>query len=330
MAEGLFPKINGNKLYASEPNRMWNYCGDGSDGALHVTAGTVNLSGFKQYSSITVDVGTILNINSYATVLCSGDVTINGTLKGATVATTPVLDWFPDDAPIANPGGGTPAGGGETGGLSRYPLFLICKGILTLSATGVMTFSGTGGTNGTVDGGASKGGVGGGAGSFIGAGGAGGESNYLSGFGGGLPADPIDSYLKNQLYNLRGFETFGSQGGESQGAFGAGPGAGNGGSGAGAGSWIFIKSFEQIILEAGSSITVAGGAGGDGADGGGADRDSGGGGGGGGGLVQLLYKTGLTSSGTVTVAGGTGGSAGGATASPGAAGSAGVEINCKF
>jgi len=331
MAEGSFYKINGDKLYASEPNRMWNYCGDGSDGALHVTAGTINLSGFKQYSSITVDVGTILNINSYATVLCSGDVTINGTLQGATVATTPTYEWFPA---VGGKGryynGAFGFGGGASGGLSRYPLFLTCAGVFTLSATGVMNFAGSSGTNGSSYNGRMYGGTGGSGGAFIGSGGSGGASGNFGGSEAG--ASDIDDYIKTNLLGLRIPYLFGSQGGVGGKADDSDTGhsVGRGGGGGGAGSMIFIKSFKNIFLEAGSSITVAGGAGGNGYAGEGFERSSGGGGGAGGGLVQLLYKTGLTSSGTVTVAGGSGGTNGGGAGDPGAAGTAGLEINCKF
>lgn len=57
--------------------------GDGSDGALNVTSGTTNISGLKQYTSISVSAGATLNITDNVALFCQGDMTFEGNLTSS-------------------------------------------------------------------------------------------------------------------------------------------------------------------------------------------------------------------------------------------------------
>lgn len=64
-----------------------DFGGDGSDGALSLTSGTTNLSGFKQYSSISVSSGATLNLSGNLVMLCSGAVTMDGAITSSNKTT---------------------------------------------------------------------------------------------------------------------------------------------------------------------------------------------------------------------------------------------------
>jgi hypothetical protein len=88
MTEGIFPKADGEILYASEINQLRsNVFGDGSDGALSVASGTTTLTGgsIYNYTSINVANGAVLTVTAGATgpliMKCIGNCTIDGTIN---------------------------------------------------------------------------------------------------------------------------------------------------------------------------------------------------------------------------------------------------------
>lgn len=85
--------------------------GTGADGALHVTSGTTTIGVDKNYTDVTVDVGTVLVINSGITVRFTGTLTNNGTVRSNGGAGSD------GTASTGGPGGSGPGGGtGGTGG----------------------------------------------------------------------------------------------------------------------------------------------------------------------------------------------------------------------
>lgn len=329
MTEGSFPKINGDAMYASEINKMWNYFGDGSDGALAVAAGTTSISSVKNYTSISVSAGATLNLTDYSWLYVTGDVTLNGTLTASSPASPISESWF-----ALNGTGGTGPGGvgtGAAGGTSRYPLLLFVLGNLTVTTTGAITFDGVVGTAGTPGAGGIGGtsGGGGGGGALFGAGGIGGVRGGDSGGGAaGAGAIAVISYYKNPLYipiPFTQFSYFGSNGGAGGNQTNT---AGGGAGGGGAGSTVLIFVKGDITVQAAGTITANGGVGGVGGSPGVGTNGGGGGGGGSGGVICIYHNGTYTNAGTVTVSGGAG-AAGGGNAGAGAAGESGIIVTHK-
>ena len=331
MAEGQFPKADGDVSYASEVNKIFffeygkEFCGDGSDGALSVTSGTTTLTGNSyQYSSISVSNGATLTFSGKGKVIvkCQGDCAISGNLN---------LPTRTGDAPTTFDGFVGGSASESTGGTAGASFPVI---IARLPFLGFCLTEGGSGSAGATATGNAAGGGGAGGGSY-GAGGAGGNGGggRVTGNGAGGAAGAGKGTV---VFYIQGNITIAataviSGAGTTGGNGSAGSVNGGGGGGGGAGGFLYMSAGGNATLASGAAISVNGGNGGTGAngtlDGGGGNGGSGGGGGGGGGggLAYIICSGTLSNSATITATKGNGGAAGTGTFSNGAAGSNGVD-----
>ena len=267
-------------------NDIVRFGGDGTDGALDTSGGTVNIDlgaaqiVEKNYTSINIVTNNLTFSNPHA----------NGTLvtlksQGAVTITATANDSGMGAAP------GTPGGAGVVGAADGNDgTSATSNGIMTFGLTTQGPGLSAKGTKGTLVGPAGSGGAGGAKVSFF-----------------------------NSLYGSRYRLTTGSGGSAGgSGAAGVGATSGTGGAGSRGGGALIIECRGALNFT--GTITVAGTAGVVGADATGAGNacGGGGGGGGGGGTIVVLYNTLTANSGTLTVAGGTGGAAGANVGTPSA------------
>lgn len=313
-----------------------NYFGDGSDGAVTVSASanwetstSADDTGvvIKNFTSLTINSGQTVTANHRAKAMllyCTGNVTINGTLhmngKGAaaTAATdTTIVRTMVNAGLFANEtAAGTrffsvPAAGGA-GGLGGK------TGNPTLGSPG--TAGANGGTGG---GGGGAGGAGGGGQFGLGGNGAAGTA-FCGGAGGG--AGGFDGSSGTNGVNGAVNGGAGGNGGSCGTSYGAGGGAGNPGGtgrvqgangGTGAGGTLILVVKGTLTIGASGVVSANGSAGGN------STSNGLGGGGSGGGSVVVLYGGTYSNSGTVQANGGAGGTSSPSTTNPGGAGGAG-------
>lgn len=279
--------------------------GDGSDGALHVTSGTTTLSASKQYSSILVDAGTVLDSRAFK-VLCQGTCTINGswTCNGSNAS----------DGSAATGGGvGSAVSSSDVGG----------------------TNVGTAGASGTTGAGAQATASTGESNSWSGAtGGTGGASGLGSG-GAGVTSRGAGTTTQRGLQifyfgtPLTGATTLkgGTPGTGGGSGGGDGSGSGGGGGGGGHGGGVLYGCVKDLVVGSAGIVQAKGGNGGNGGNGGGTNCGGGGtGGGGGGGVVMLVYETiTVTAGGAINAVAGTTGATVGQKTGTGVAGSLGGD-----
>jgi len=290
-----YPYSSGDPLPASDMNEIFlqsrQFGGDGSDGSLDTTGGTVDIdcgaAAFvvKNYSEITIATNnlTFSNPNTNGTLVllrCSGDVTISATVDVTGIGgqggsanndgntASHVLD--DSDHHGTNPGG---ASGVGTGGSQYSNLFLYTDGEFK-KFRGIWITPGSGGAGGTSDNGSFGAMGGGGAGGIGGAGGDGSQGGPASNAGGA------------------------SAGGGGAGGSSTGTGTGtNGGAGGGA-----------IIIECAGDLNFTGTIDVSGEDGEDATTaQDGAGGGGAGGMAVVIYNSATATSGTIDSSGGAGG-----------------------
>ena len=288
------------------PFSAWDFGGDGTDGALNTTSGTVNIDlanakfVIKNYTSITVVSNnlTFSNPASSGTVIVlksQGAVTVSATINaanmgadGAVIGGTASTSWT-----YAKTSTGTGAGAGQAAGSIQYLGYV--PGIPFMANPGS---GGGGGANSTnaigAAGGRGGGGIvieSGGALNFTGTitvagqvGSVGGDASANGGGGGGGGAGGSVLIMYNSLTSEAGTVTViggaGGQGGDSTGAGAGTAGAGGGGGG----STISAGGAGGNASTAGTAATI-GGAGG---ARGGNDIDGGGGGGGGSGWYMII------------------------------------------
>lgn len=321
--------------------------GDGSDGSLHVVAGTTTLTRDMFYTTVIVDTGCIIDTAGFR-LFASVSITNNGTI--GRIPTNGTAGTAGGDGTALAAGTAGAAGTGGAALASGSMVGALAGGNGSVGVVGVRrTTSGT--TTGNSSSSSAAGsavvksvtGTTGGAG---GAGGNGGSSNFGSGSAGGAGGAPSGTVFNNPisytpayfLYdtlpagdNLRG--SGGSSGGSGGGSGGcqsannetASSGGSGGGGGAGGNGGIVFISAKSIVNSSTGILSAKGGTGGAGGNGGNGfvngvtsnTRAGGGGGGGGGaggagGLLIIIYSS-LTNSGSITAncgAGGTGGTAG--------------------
>lgn len=284
------------------------FCGDGSDGDLSISSGTLNLTRDMYYNSITITGSAIINTNGFI-IYCKN--TYNS--SGATSA-------------VRNNGAAGGNGSGQTAGVPGAASPGISYGIGQAGSAG-----GLGGTNSAIGAVGVSSAVVTGYGASGGNGGQGGQNaaaavGAVGGTSGAYTYYPERivriSHLYNLAYKMAGQSGSGGGGGRSSGLAQAG-GGGAGGSGGGV-VMIFCTTFIDTST---LGIQATGGKGG---NGGNAPSGTGGGGGGaGGGGGGFIFIVGLdVTPGVMTVTGGaigTGGTGlgGGATGASGVAGSTG-------
>ncbi len=280
-----------------------NLWGDGSDGALSISAGTTTLNTASkhvyQYTSVsitgTADLAFGSNVQNIPVfILVQGNLTIT---SSATAAVH--IDGF---GALGGAGAGGPPNSGVAGSVG--------------TTFAISTNAGQGGTGGVNN----FGGGGGGGGAGWGNDGTVGVTTGSSKAGG---AGGISlTYLTSRslaLYMSVGH--CGSGGGGGGGGF-SGDGFFNGGAGANGGGVIFFIVKGNINLT--GTLTAKGNVGSNGSSPGGAGYAGGGGGGGGGGFIGVLYGGSVTANtATYTVTGGAGGNGGTDTHNGGGAGGAG-------
>lgn len=272
------------------------YGGDGNEGALNVVSGTTNLSGFHQYSSISVAVGATLNLTGNTVLLCSGSVVIDGNITSSD-----------NTLRVGSSECGTTAGvivSGSGGSVGQNPFSWYYNRTL---------FSGGGGGNGgdayiastvVFDGGGGGGGGGYGSGGNGGKGRNGGGLATITtvGIGGWskfsllIEAYGNISFGSSAIVNLNGANGTDGTTGPNSGSLFAGSGAGGGA----AGSNLKLFTLGNISLE--GTFNLYGGNGGNGGG-----NTAGGGGGGGGGLLESWYGGIFTDLSTKNLNGGTAG-----------------------
>lgn len=237
--------------------------GDGYDGALHVTSGTVTANGIKRYTDVTIDTGCTLthDTDRALTMYVQGTLTINGSinLNGKSTATQ---------------GGYCGAGGGGGGGASAGDGYGGSPTAGAAGSYGIYSTPGSSGATTSAFPGDNMPGSNGGNGSiqnyvsdscvFLcdkgvkgGTGGTGGDGSVggVGGNGGGC----LKIFAKNIVFGgSNSISANGSNGSNGTGPFGGhgGPGAGGGG-GSGGSILICYKS-----LSGSPNISVVGGSGG--------------------------------------------------------------------
>lgn len=287
--------------------------GDGSDGALSTSGGTVDIdcsaaaTVVKNYTSITVATNnlTFSNPNSRGTVVIlksQGDVTISATVDmsgmGAAggAGATAAVD--------TNNTGGT----GNSGWNNLH---------------GAVPTGGTGGTGDHTQSTDGQGGGGAGAASLSNNGTDGEQNGGGSGNGTGGTANPVPYVLDANAKVILLVPGAGGGGGGNDDDDAGGAGGRGGGA-------ILIECAGSLNFT--GTITVAGDDGSDGSDDG-DDSGSGAGGGGAGGTIWILYNSLTANSGTLTVSGGMGGTSGGLGLGDGGDGGDGaskVQLNTVF
>jgi len=304
-----FPKSSGDALTHTEVNDLYyrilpksEIGGDGSDGALSVSAGTTNVSGVKNYTTISVSNGATLNIQGPTILMATSTVNIAGAITS-------------DDNTAgycAGPGGHSAAPGncgyGGWGGFEwlQYQYRRIPYGGgrggyggAAALATGANRIGGGGGGGGA---GAYTGGIGG-----VGTENAGSATGSTGGTGGapdhGLIIESVGDFTFASTADI-----------DLKGAAGGAATGNGGGGGGGGGSSFQALTLGDLTFTASANINVTGGAGGAGAGG-----DGAGGGGGSGGSIKFWYLGSLTDAGTTVVTGGAAG-AGAGTAGAGTTG----------
>ena len=350
----IYASFNGiNFILQGEGGGYDDFFGDGSDGALN-TSGNVTFpvtahTGLivKQYSSITINAGHIVTVNSpcRGLVLYSqGNVTINGTIDmskkaGFSVGEIPPilitnskLYKYNRLATIFTSLKGGAGGKGGYGGGGRATSYRSPGGL----GGGGRLFAGgygggggrllqndyqsqqNGGNGGTVD----YNDLGGGKSSGVWSYGRDDQSislqgnNGIHGGGGSGGAYAIPRRTSSYSRTGDGGICFGGGGGGSGGCSVYDGNSSDAGNGEFAGGFILIVSGGNINIGSKGKLLANGGNGGDGSAGAGGDSSScwgdggGGGGGGGGGVVALFYKQSYTNSGSISVSGGLGGSGG--------------------
>lgn len=302
----------------STSTSMLGRMGDGSDGALTISAGTTTLTRDMFYTNIT--------ITGTAVLACAGyKVFWNGTLDLSN-APAACITGAGGGAGGAGTAGGT---GGGAGGFSATNT--VGNGTIGIAGGAGNTGAGSQGASG----GTASASANGGAGSTSGAGGAGlaGANAGGANRGGGAATGALP-WHRDALDCMRGASLIvgGTSGGPGGGGGGDGVVAGGGGGGSGTGGGVIFLSGN--ILNRGASTTAGairanGGAGGNGGSPASGNAGGGGGGaGGGGGWIMLAFEsiTGTTGTNMLEVsgaAGGTGGTAQG-TGAGGNGGSSGV------
>jgi hypothetical protein len=280
------------------PQRI-RFGGDGSDGAYTAPAGTTNISGIKQYTSLSVPVGATLNLTDNTHIFCQGDVSIAGSITRSTFATP----YFAVQNGESGSVGSRPMGGRTGSSIYKYQFFrgAIGGGAGGFAGTSVIVaaLSGSGG--------------GGGAGySFGGFGGMGEHSTSFfagsssGGFGGcGLYIECIGNLTISGTITISGTNGNGASSSDM------------GGGGGGGGGTMICYALGNANLT--GTLNSIGGNGGNASTGRG-----GGGGGGGGGYFHIGYQgTLVANSLTINVTGGSAGSGGGAGGNSGVAGANG-------
>lgn len=308
MTEGGYPKVNGDAIYASEVNKFLQIDKNlftGADGALSITSGTTNISGLKNYSSMSITGGT-MNISDWSMIYVNGSVSISGspTITASSISSSgysnPTNGENGHDSFYNFASGMDTATEGGAGGAPKYPLIVFINGNLSITG-GTFTFTGGNGSNGGSAGSkssASNGAGGGGGGYFVpGAAGSNG-TNVLGGNPGGSSGMMQFVVLQNLLsYPFQLSPGFGGTGGYgySQGSGGATAHSGGGGGASGSMVYFYVLGNVSISgatfnLAAGSGGTISGGAaGGQGA----------------GGAFVCLYTGTYSNSATITLTGAT-------------------------
>ena len=226
--------------------------GDGSDGAVTTTPGTVNLTRDVFYTTYVVATGTTVNTNQYR-IFAQNRITNNGIIQSVGAAGSAGADGNTRTGGLGgatSTAGSMPAGiGGVTGGNGSQNTAASAgsAGISVLRASSQVVGSsgGAGGTTGAN------------------AGGSGGLLATASTPVINTPSSFVGAY---NLFDISGSSIvqFNTVPGSGAGGGGAGSGSGNGGGGGGSGATggrIFL-SAPTIVNASGSTITAAGGAGG--------------------------------------------------------------------
>ena len=265
-AEGTFPKIGNDPIYASEINNTITSSGDGSDGAFNETSGTTNLTQgtIYQYTSFLLDTSATLSATSTSDkpiiILVQGNATISGTidLKGkgfaakagynsghtsstSSLKTIGAYGGQGGDAPVVGIGGGKLL-------FSNY----------NLNKLSTMITNGTGGGDGSAPGTSRGGGGGGGASSSNdGENGLGATASPGGGTGGTGSAGGCTLYMivggDLTLNASASIDTSGNPGGAA---------TGDGGGGGGGGSGDIIILYGNTLTDNSPTLTTSGGAGG--------------------------------------------------------------------
>ena len=275
--------------------------GDGSDGAVHLTAGTTTLTRDQFYDTLTMDDGAIIVTNGYR-------ICIKTALVGPSTNTSGGAIIRNNGADGTNASGITPGVGATAVNINTGT---ICPGSNTTAGNG-----GSQGSNG------SAGGVWGTSARWPnnfapGAGGAGGNgsSGLTGGAAGGATAGTAQQGTNRALRNaLDGVISIGNGaapiavagGGNAGGGAGSAAAAGAAGGGGGSGAGYVSLAAKTITNPSNVTLQANGGKGGNGVT---ATGSSGGGGGGGGGFTFCVVSYGSLPAMSVTGgAGGTGGS----------------------
>lgn len=276
---------------------IWSYpagvsqnLGDGSDGALSMSSGTLNLTRDMYYTTITLSGTAIVNSNGWK-IYCQGACALSGT---STIQNNGASGTNASGGTIGTGGAVTP---GNSVGVGQAGANGGAFGNNTNGSPGGSTAAvlGYGGASATA-------GLGGDSGSHLATGGAAGTAGtYTS-----LPERVIrHDHIINMAYKIAGQGGPGGGGGASSVLTTAGAG---GGGGAGGGVvFIFCGSFNNTSSV---GIQAKGGNGGNGGTATGGNSGSGGGGSGGGGGQIFIYTIVMTALGTLTVTGGTAGTTG--------------------
>jgi|GEM_PF-4747915 len=293
----MWLKSNGQPLDDTELEPIKYIGGDGADGALTVAAGTTNISGFKNYTTITVNNGATLNIQGPTIACATGAVSISGAITSDSNTT---------GYSCAEQGHIGTAGLGGPGGFSgihwlRHQYQRVPLGGGSGGDGGIMMSAGE---PGSINTGRCGGGGGGGAGCYAGGRGNSGGTANLSGAGGRIGADETTRGIGgNPKFGLcletRDSITFGATATVTlTGGNGAAASDADSGNGAGAGgSALQCLAIGNLTFTAGAAITVAGGNG--------TNTTGSASGSGAGGLIGFWYGGTYTSGGTGTVTGGT-------------------------
>lgn len=102
------------------PQRI-RFGGDGSDGAFTAPSGITNVSGIKQYTSLSVPVGATLNLTDNTYIFCQGNVSI----AGAITCTAGTNSVFTADAGESGGASNTPRGGKMGSSFYKYQFFRV-------------------------------------------------------------------------------------------------------------------------------------------------------------------------------------------------------------